>query len=99
MSFDVFGQITSPSDVVRVVLYAVGMLFVAFIVAEVARGRGGSRSPISSTASRNRLLFAVVILLFAAVFKLVSSGLDVLVLLIALFGLGFGWSALFAEDR
>ena len=42
-------------------------------------------------AFTNRLLFAVVILLFAIVFKLVSTGMDVVVLVLGLGGLGVGW--------
>lgn len=49
------------------------------------------RRTSTMTASTNRLLFAIVILLFAGVFKLISSGLDIVVLVIALVGLGVGW--------
>lgn len=50
-------------------------------------------------AATNRLLFAVVILLFAIVFKLVSTGMDVVVLVIGLVGLGVGWYGISAEPH
>jgi hypothetical protein len=40
-----------------------------------------------------------VILLFAIVFKLVSSGMDVVVLAIGLVGLAVGWYGVSAEPR
>ena len=50
-------------------------------------------------ASTNRLLFAIAILLFAVVFKLVSNGMDMFVLIIALVGLGVGWYGILLEPR
>ncbi len=51
------------------------------------------------TASTHRILFAVVIMPFAIVFKLVSSGMDLAVLAIGLVGLGVGWYGVSAEPR
>lgn len=41
--------------------------------------------------STNRILFAIVILLFALVLKLISNGIDIVVFVIALVGLLIGW--------
>ena len=49
--------------------------------------------------STNRILFAIVILLFALVLKQVSTGMDIVVLLIGLAGLGAGWYDLSAEPH
>ena len=50
---------------------------------------GRSRAS-TAAASTNSILFAIVILLFAVVLKLVSSGMDVVVFFVALVGLGIG---------
>jgi len=50
-------------------------------------------------ASTNRILFAIVILLFAVVFKLVSSGMDMAVFVIALAGLIVGWWGIMSDRR
>lgn len=50
------------------------------------------------STSTNRILFAIVILLFALVLKLITSGVDLIVLLIALAGLGVGWYGLADTD-
>jgi hypothetical protein len=47
------------------------------------------RAPLN--ASTNRLLFAIVVLLFAFVLKLVTSSIDLIVFIIALAGLGIGF--------
>ena len=47
--------------------------------------------------STNRILFAIVIMLFAIVFALISTGLGFLIVLIALVGLGFGLYGLFGK--
>jgi hypothetical protein len=61
-----------------------------------AWGRTRTQTMASST---NRLLFAVVILLFALVFKLVSTGMDVVVLVIGLVGVGVGWYGISIEPQ
>ncbi|HZC04045.1 MAG TPA: hypothetical protein VE338_00235 [Ktedonobacterales bacterium] len=52
----------------------------------------------SVDVGRNRLLFAIVILLFAILFKLVSSGIDWMAFIIAVVGLVVGWSGVRAEQ-
>lgn len=74
----------------------VGLL--VYLVAGALRLRARSR-PSTMAEATNRLLFALVILLFALVVKLVLSGLDVLVLLIAVGGLGVGWYGLSAAPH
>ena len=48
-------------------------------------------------AATNRLLFAIVVLLFAVVLKLVSNGIDLIVFLVAAVGLAIGWFAVSAS--
>ena len=50
-------------------------------------------------AATNRLLFAIVVLLFAVVLKLVSNGIDLLVFIVALAGLAIGWFAVIAPPE
>ncbi len=50
-------------------------------------------------ACTNRILFAIIILLFAVVFKLVSNGMDIVAFIMALVGLGVGWYGISAEPR
>ncbi|HKW21296.1 MAG TPA: hypothetical protein VJO13_07975 [Ktedonobacterales bacterium] len=47
--------------------------------------------------STNRILFAIVIMLFAIVFALISTGWGFVVMVIALVGLGFGLYGLFGK--
>jgi hypothetical protein len=47
--------------------------------------------------STNCILFALVIMLFAIILALVSSGLNFIVVCIALVGLGFGVYGLFGK--
>lgn len=47
--------------------------------------------------STNCILFAIVIMLFAISLALVSSGLGLIVVLVALVGLGFGVYGLFGK--
>lgn len=49
------------------------------------------------TESTNRILFAIVIMLFAMVLELMSTDLGFLVVIIALVGLGFGVYGLFGK--
>ena len=74
-----------------ILLLVLGAIFIA--VAYWAR-----RTTFSAQTATHRLLFSIVVLLFAIVFKLVSNGLDALVFLIALVGLGTGWFALSAPQ-
>jgi hypothetical protein len=79
------------------VSYILAFLLVCLVFVAIyvwSRGRAAT-----TTAITHRLLFAVVILLFAIVFKLVSRGQDALVLIIALVGLGVGWYGMSAEPR
>ena len=64
------------------------------LVLIAAWGRTRTQTMASST---NRLLFAVVIILFALLFKLVSTGMDVVVLVIGLVGVGVGWYGISIE--
>ena len=82
-----------PFFVTRLILALVVVLGLAAISAW-----GRSRAQ-TMTASTHRILFAVVIMLFAIVFKLVSSGMDLAVLAIGLVGLGVGWYGVSAEPR
>jgi uncharacterized membrane protein YjjP (DUF1212 family) len=50
-------------------------------------------------ASTNRVLFSIAILLFALIFKLISSGLDIIVLAIAFAGLVVGWWGVTLPER
>ncbi len=77
-----------------VLLLAVVLVFRAI----AARARRGT---LTTAESMNRLLFAIVIMLFAIVFKLafVSSGTDFVVLVIGLAGLGVGWYGISAGPR
>jgi hypothetical protein len=47
--------------------------------------------------STNCILFAIVIMLFAMVFALVSTGWGFLIMIIALVGLGFGLYGVFGK--
>lgn len=63
-------------------------------VAIAAWGRSWTQTMATST---NRLLFAVVIMFFALVFKLVSTDLDVVVRIIGVVGVGVGWYGISIE--
>jgi hypothetical protein len=65
----------------------------------VSFGAGVGKWRSEMVASTNRILFAIVVLLFALVLKLVSTGGDLLIFAIALFGLGFGWYGVMKEPR
>ncbi len=52
----------------------------------------------SVEVGRNRLLFAIVILLFAILFTLVSSGIDWMAFIIGVVGLVVGWSGATADQ-
>jgi hypothetical protein len=56
-----------------------------------------SPKDVFMTESTNCILFAIVIMLFAIAFALASTGLGVLVVLIGLVGLGFGFYDLFGK--
>jgi Flp pilus assembly protein TadB len=58
----------------------------------------GSRKAIRVSSSTNHLLFAIVVLLFALVLKLVSSGIDIVVFVIAFAGLAFSWYAVIRKE-
>lgn len=73
-------------------LLLIALVFVAIAV-------WGRRRTSTMAACTNRLLFAIAILQFAVVIKLVSSGLDIFVLLTAVMGLGVGWYGISAEPR
>ncbi len=75
------------------------VLFLAVVLAFAAVAARGRRRTLTTAESTNRLLFAIVIMLFAVVFKLVSSGMDVVVLVIGLAGLGVGWYGISAGPR
>jgi len=85
------------------VSYPLAFVLVALIFVAIARwGRRsmrGSGRENTMAASTNRILFAIVIMLFAVVVKLVSSGLDIVVLIIALAGLGVGWYGISTEPH
>jgi hypothetical protein len=80
--------------------YAIWGFLVLFVVlgllAIAALGRNRPKTMASAT---NRLLFAVVIMLFALLFKLISTGMDVAVLAIGLVGVGVGWYGINIEPQ
>jgi len=75
------------------------VLVLAVVLGFAAISAWGRTRTQTMAASTNRLLFAVVIMLFSIVFKLVSSSMDVVVLVIGLAGLGAGWYGISAEPR
>lgn len=88
---------TSGMSINQLVLYIVPFLLLCLLTIAVFASR--RRREIPMQASTNRLLFAIAILLFAVVFKLVSNGMDMFVLIIALVGLGVGWYGILLEPR
>lgn len=79
------------------VSYLIAVLLLAVVFTAISFW--GRSRPRTMTTCTNRILFAIIILLFAVVFKLVSSGMDIVVLIIALVGLGVGWYGISAEPR
>ena len=75
------------------------VLFLAVVVVFRAIAARARRRTLTTAGSRNWLLFAVVIMLFAIVFKLISSGMDLVVLVVGLAGLGVGWYGISAGPR
>jgi hypothetical protein len=83
-----------------VLFFVIWSLLVVFVVLGfVAIATWGQNRTQTMASSTNRLLFAVVIMLFALLFKLVSTGLDVVVLAIGLVGVGVGWYGISIEPR
>ena len=76
-----------------------GILVLLIVLGLAAVSAWGRTRAQTMAASTNRLLFAVVLLLFAIVFKLVSTGMDVVVLLIGLAGVGVGWYGISTEPH
>jgi hypothetical protein len=72
------------------------LLLVLGFVVIAAWGRNRTQTVANST---NRLLFAVVIMLFAFLFKLISTGTDLIVLAIGLVGVGVGWYGINIEPQ
>lgn len=70
-----------------------------FVVGFAAIGIWGHSRTRTMAACTNRILFAIVILLFAVVVKVVSSSMDWLVFIIATAGLGVGWYGISAEPH
>lgn len=79
------------------ILYAIGALLIVLTLAAVVVW--GRRSTGAAATSTNRILFAIVIMLFALVDKEVSSGMDGVGLLIGLVGLGIGVYGVSTESR
>lgn len=76
-----------------------GILALLVVLGFAAIAAWGRATRLTLAASTNRLLFAIVILLFSIVFKRVSTGMDVVVLILGLVGLGMGWYGISAESH
>jgi hypothetical protein len=74
------------------------LFFLLMAAVFFALAKWGIGKAPSVETGRIRLLFAIVLLLFAIVFKLVSTGIDWMALLIAGVGLVVGWSGVRAEQ-
>lgn len=77
-------------------LVPLALLVVGGFVVIAAWGRNRTRTMATST---NRLLFALVIMLFALLFKLVLTGKDVVALIIGIMGVAVGWYGLSVEPH
>lgn len=80
-----------------ILLYVVPFLLLCLFSITVFAS--GHRRASTKETGMKILLFAIVIMLFAIVLKLVSSGMDVFVFIVALVGLGVGWYGVSSEPR
>ena len=76
-----------------------GSLVLLVVLGLVAIATWGQNRTQTMASSTNRLLFAVVVMLFALLFKLISTGMDVVVLFIGLVGVGVGWYGINIEPQ
>lgn len=68
--------------------------FLVICVVSIALAARKRQGEVTATATTNRLLFAILLMLFAIVLKLVSNGMDGFVLAIGLLALAVGWFGL-----